>query len=341
MQEKNISIILPVYNSEKTIKRTIDSLLQQDYENYEIIIINDGSSDNSDTICNKYKEKYKNIKYYYINNHGVSHARNYGINKAEGDYIMFIDSDDEYMSDTLKSINEVLYKKDYDWVVFGYERIHVDNNNKMKLMQTKQIELNEDIDKKNFVEKLQQNFLFNQIWNKVYKKSVIKKINNIFDEGISSGEDYRFNLKYIEHIQKAIYIEKILYKYYSATTGLSLREKNEKIYIKLKNLKEHKKFYERQGYNLQYIDKNYIYICFSGLTSMVDGNNNEQSLNNIKKYIQNREIHRELLEIKNRAKGLKNKILINLLLIQNPIVLKGISKCLIIIRKLYRKIRLG
>ena len=94
-----ISIIVPVYNTEKHIERCLDSIMKQDYPNFEVILVNDGSTDESGIIIQKYKEKYKNISYIKQENKGVGAARNAGIKVAKGDYISFVDSDDFIMED--------------------------------------------------------------------------------------------------------------------------------------------------------------------------------------------------------------------------------------------------
>lgn len=339
--KKKISIILPVYNAEKTITTAVQSLLNQKYKNYEIILINDGSLDNSDEICNKFSSEYDCVKYYKFENHGVSYTRNYGISKATGDYIMFIDSDDEYKSNALEEIVKTLDKNDYELIVFGYERIHIEKNNKVKLMQTDFIELTGNITKKQFIEKMQKKFLFNQIWNKVYKRNIIVNNNIKFDESIFSGEDYKFNINYMKVISNAVYIEKNLYKYYSTSTGLSLKEKERKIYIKLENLRVHKEFYLEQKYDLDYIDENYIYTCISGIAALVDTPDKLKARQDLKKYIENNDIHNELIEIQKRSKSNKIKLLSKILLIKNVTVMLVIARVLIILRKIYRKIKLG
>lgn len=105
-----ISVIVPVYNSEKYIDKCLNSIINQTYQNIEIIIVNDGSTDSSEQIINKYIEKYPNlIKYFYINHYGVAYARNYGIDKASGSFFIFVDSDDyielNLISELIKYIN--------------------------------------------------------------------------------------------------------------------------------------------------------------------------------------------------------------------------------------------
>lgn len=339
MKKEKISIILPVYNSQNTVAKTIDSVIRQNYDNYELIIINDGSTDNSESICIEYATKYKEINYIKIENNGVSNARNLGMDSATGNYIMFIDSDDEYYENTLETIYKYI-EQENDLIVFGYNRIHV-HKNKTKEMDTNITYLKNGKEKNIFIEKMQREYLFNQIWNKVYKAKILKDNNIKFDTKIASGEDYRFNLQYIDCINNAIYISKILYNYYSTDTGLSLKTGPEKLYVKLENLKQQKLLYNKYGYDIKYIDNNYIYTCFSGLTAMVEKQSIRRKREYIKKYIQNQEIREELINIKKRQKGVKTKIYINFLLIKNIFMLQFFSEILICIRKIYRKIRLG
>ena len=90
---KLISVIIPIYNTQKYLKKCIDSVESQSYNNIEIILVNDGSTDSSEKIIQPYLQKYENIKYYKKENGGLSDARNYGIQKATGDYICFLDSE--------------------------------------------------------------------------------------------------------------------------------------------------------------------------------------------------------------------------------------------------------
>jgi len=123
------SIIIPVYNVEKYIDRCLKSIANQSYKNYEVIIVNDGTKDNSVEIIKKYTKKYKNFKLYDKENGGLSDARNYGLNFVNGDYLLFVDSDDYINKDLLKKLNEVLLKKSYDIVKFKIEL--VDENGKL------------------------------------------------------------------------------------------------------------------------------------------------------------------------------------------------------------------
>lgn len=114
------SIIIPAYNVEPYISECLDSVLNQQFSDYEIILINDGSTDNTPDICLKYAGKDKRIRYYSKENGGLSHTRNYGIDRADGEYVFFLDSDDMIEEDALLYLNEIIEKDDPDVVVTRY-----------------------------------------------------------------------------------------------------------------------------------------------------------------------------------------------------------------------------
>ena len=118
-----ISIIIPVYNSEKFVSRCLDHLLNQTYQNFEIICINDGSKDNSLSILKEYSKKDNRIIVLNQENKGIARTRNIGIKKASGDYIMFVDNDDYMESDYLETYAKNAIDGDYDIVIGGYRRI--------------------------------------------------------------------------------------------------------------------------------------------------------------------------------------------------------------------------
>ncbi len=122
------SIVIPVYNVEKYIDRCLKSIVNQSYKNYEVIIVNDGTKDNSVEIINKYTKKYKNFTLCNKENGGLSDARNYGIDYVTGDYLLFIDSDDYINEDLLKELNSVLEEKEYDLIKFKINLVDDEGN---------------------------------------------------------------------------------------------------------------------------------------------------------------------------------------------------------------------
>jgi glycosyltransferase involved in cell wall biosynthesis len=123
------SIIVPVYNTSKYLRKCLDSILSQSFNDYEVIIVNDGSTDESEKIIADYLNKYSNFKYFYKKNGGLSSARNYGVSKSNGEYILFLDSDDYYEQDLLNILNKNVY--DCDIIRFGVQDID-DNNSVIK-----------------------------------------------------------------------------------------------------------------------------------------------------------------------------------------------------------------
>ena len=120
MKKNIITIIIPVYNSEKYLEKTIKSILEQTYNNYELILIDNGSTDNSAEICKKYQEKDERVKFYIQSKKGVSNARNRGIEKATGEFICFVDSDDYIEKDMLNSYMDIYIKYKPDLIVSGF-----------------------------------------------------------------------------------------------------------------------------------------------------------------------------------------------------------------------------
>ena len=120
-----VSIIVPVYNVERHLNKCLDSLVNQTLKNIEIIIVNDGSLDNSQLIINEYSNKYKNIRTFIKKNGGLSDARNYGLKKAKGEYVLFVDSDDYIALDSCERLYNTAKQDDVDVLIGNY--IKVDN----------------------------------------------------------------------------------------------------------------------------------------------------------------------------------------------------------------------
>lgn len=184
-----ISVIVPIFNAEKYLHRCIKRILAQDYTDYELLLIDDGSTDNSGTICDEYAIKDNRIRVFHKENGGVSSARNWGLDKAIGEYIMFVDSDDYMLPGMLEVMLSTLESKKTDLVVCGttetgggYWRPIADVDYSINQL------------KENFVSLLHTELL-SPPWNKIYKKEIIG--SNRFCEDISFGEDLLFNIKYL------------------------------------------------------------------------------------------------------------------------------------------------
>lgn len=209
----DVSVIIPCYNAEKNILKVFKSLEQQKYSNFEVIIVNDGSTDKTDNIIRSYLKK-SNLNYKYLkqDNYGVSVARNKGIENSCGKYITFLDSDDIYHEYYLELLINMICNKNVDTVYCAYTRDILNINVKEKIDKNKL-----DIQYLNHKE-LMKNFMYRKgpcgFFNFIYKKSIINEYNIRFDENTKYGEDLEFVWKYLVHCKDGIFIKGNLYGYY-------------------------------------------------------------------------------------------------------------------------------
>lgn len=203
-----ISVIVPVYNTEKTLKRCIASLLKQNVENYEIIMIDDGSTDSSPQICDMLAKKYEHkIRIIHKTNGGLGSARNCGIENALGKYICFVDSDDWVEPEYLKLLYDNLNESSADMCICGYNYISKKHIEKIEPNNTclKQEDILEQIS--------QGNSILNFAWNKLYKLKIIRD-NNLKYSNRHCAEDLLFNIGYYRYVNEIKIIENPLYNYW-------------------------------------------------------------------------------------------------------------------------------
>lgn len=169
-----VSVIVPIYNVEKYLEKCLDSLVNQTLEDIEIILVNDGSTDNSDQIAKKYANKYKEkILYLEKQNGGLSDARNYGLEYAKGDYISFVDSDD-YISKNLYSELIRYMEEDYDMVKFGILTVDLKNN---KMIENKSKQFEDKTGEEAFDILYKTDKMTEVAWGYLYKASFWKENN--------------------------------------------------------------------------------------------------------------------------------------------------------------------
>lgn len=316
MNKDLISIILPVYNAEKTVSSTIESILSQTYENFELIIINDGSSDSSDDICKKFQNADNRIVYISRTNEGVSKTRNEGISLSKGKYLMFIDADDKYKNNMLKTMLEKIRK--CDMVICCYERVNVKNR---KIT-------NVDFSKRSFntnefgimIETLQRKKLFNQVWNKIFIKNKILDNNLKFNETISLGEDLEFVLDYLEHCSNVVTISERLYEYLNTTDGLNRKYRSDRVRCKLSNAEKIIEFYEINGYDSKYSQVFYVKTCASILKDFKLIKDSQVRKNEITEFKKMLNMDGKLKKILSQTKNLKLKIICKLLLCKSIVL---------------------
>lgn len=245
---KKISVIIPVYNCEKTIEKTLNSILQQEYKNYEVIIVNDGSKDKSVTIISNYMKKHiMNIKLINIDNGGVSNARNVAINNATGDIIVFLDGDDYILKGYFQNIIENI--RDYDIIVYGYISSYHDIE-KIKRLHLKN--MNRNNTKVKFYESLDKRKLANLLTNKVYNSKIAKEIS--FNTKLDIGEDLDFFIQALIKSNKYKYIDKVYYKYILSNNGLGFKNRETILNEKKTMYKNLIKMYQNESNDMKYIN---------------------------------------------------------------------------------------
>ncbi|WP_088041618.1 glycosyltransferase family A protein [Bacillus sp. EAC] len=199
MQTPFLSIVIPVYNAEHTISRAIKSITSQNIKNFEIIIVNDGSTDQSFEICNKISLDDQRIKLYNIENSGVSCARNLGIEQAKGKYITFLDADDYYSVNFFNVITSEI-EKDTQLLIFGYNIVRDGVFKASRIPLNESANFSNEYEFRNTAVSLIGNEMINAPWNKVYLTSYIKNNKIKFPTEIDIGEDLSFNLLVVKSI---------------------------------------------------------------------------------------------------------------------------------------------
>lgn len=241
MKDK-ISVIIPIYNAENKIENCVRSIINQSYKNIEIILVNDGSTDDSLNIINKIKDS--RIKILNKNNGGVSSARNAGIEKAIGEYIVFVDADDTLSNDALVFLHKNMINK-VDLVIGNS---YVPQYNKIGNVVNQKI-----INKEIFQCKVFNKLYFDMndsigntrtVWGKLYKTKIIRENNIHFDEKIKLFEDGIFNIEYTNFVRQISVINDVVYNYnidFNSAVHKFYRDKYEQDVYKI-NLISQKKF---------------------------------------------------------------------------------------------------
>lgn len=210
--KKKLSIIVPIYNCEKYIERAITSLINQKYKNIEILLINDGSTDNSKLICEKIAETDERIVLFDKVNSGVSSTRNFGIEHATGDYITFIDGDDYIENDAYSYCMKIIDSNDIDFFKFSY--IKESKNNKLANMYKMPTDIVVDIsDKTKYSKEIFFSKDFEGIWDLIVKKDLLKTNNICFDTSLKFSEDFKFACSCFSKSKKAYFTNQSFYHY--------------------------------------------------------------------------------------------------------------------------------
>lgn len=233
----DVSIIVPIYNVEKYLRCCIDSILSQTFISFELLLIDDGSTDASGAICDEYALMDRRIHVTHQINRGVSAARNVGLDKSVGKYVCFVDSDDWVTSDYLATLMEQV--QGFDVLFFGFF-LRYNDESSMSLSLRRQCAVNE-IEKEQLMLSLCKNDagynVLGYTFDKIFRRNLIEKYNLRFDENICLGEDEIFALAYCLKAQYLKVIPDVLYCYSPRVGGLaSQKESYKSCYSKYKAL---------------------------------------------------------------------------------------------------------
>lgn len=205
-----LSIILPVYNAERFLNECLESIVPEMNNDVELIIVDDGSTDSSNLIYNRFKKK--NVKIYINENHGVSYSRNYGIEKSCGEYITFVDADDFMTKGWYNKIFKVIQEnKDVDFIIYSTITI----TQKQKLLE--------------YIFMQDNQYYLSTPWSKIYRRSILNQYNIRFNENVINGEDMLFNAEVVLSTNSILCANCNIYNY--RTNSLSATQTfNEKIF---------------------------------------------------------------------------------------------------------------
>ena len=223
MKNLLISIIIPIYNAERYLRELLDSIYNQTFLNYEVILINDGSIDKSEDVCLEYVNKDNRYKYYKKDNSGVSDTRNYGITLANGKYICFVDADDLLSADYLQIFINNISEDEVQMVCCDFQRFYDEENIKLNLNDLEEGKIKEYSNHDKF--ELLFSHCYGYLWNKIFVRDIILKNNIKFAKDIYMCEDMLFVFEYLKYINKVVFVDKKNYKYriISGSASKSLR----------------------------------------------------------------------------------------------------------------------
>ncbi|MBQ3016480.1 MAG: glycosyltransferase family 2 protein [Clostridia bacterium] len=298
-----ISIVIPVYNAALFLPDMLDSIINQSYKQIEIILVNDGSTDNSSSICHEYAKLYDYITVYDRQNHGVSASRNFGVKKALGEFIWFMDSDDILEKDALLNAIEAQMTYDADIVIGGMNFCFTEENKIISKKISTVLIFNSHEFKHQYKELFSSNYI-SSLCNKLIRRTTIVENNIYMNESLSMYEDYVFCMDALLKCRTVVCLPQIFYNYQLRNTkSLSHRYKENIINmfcILEKKISEYKKVGgdENNSANIE-LDNLLVYIAYESIK------NESRSKNpylNIRKILRDEQFHNAIMNYKGNGK---------------------------------------
>ena len=323
--EKNflLSIVVPVYNVEKYLDRCMDSLLNQNIENYEIILVDDGATDNSGLICDKYSQEYFNVKVIHKKNEGLGLTRNVGIDNSKGQYIMFVDSDDYIEKNCLFGLYQYVKKNNSD-VCFFHRAKYLKNGVVKESQEMFDCKCNtNELIGLCLGEPLKKDlFEIGPAWKAIYNRKFLQEKNIKFkSEREILSEDYIFSAEVCAKANVICFYDKTIYYYCDNEQSLTnsyRSDRYKKAVVLYKEMHKIAEKYKLTNNEILRMDNNFLInmlVCFKHI-SLSSGMNKRNKLSEIKKICKDEDVNGVLLKI-TYADSLSLKILKKLMLKTN------------------------
>lgn len=320
------SIIMPVYNAEKYVEQSIKSVLNQTFTNFELIIIDDCSKDNSYSICQKFEKDKRIILKKNSNNLGVADTRNYGICLAKGFYITFLDADDYLERKLLEIAFKCLKNKKVDYLKYGVFEEYFNYKNKLEYTRFCQCTNCYYDNKKDILMeslKLERYPLFGYVCNTFYKSNIINDNNIKFNNTLAMNEDFDFNIQYINYTNNMKCISFGGYHYRKLSNKTSLSSKKQEDYFRLHIMKidEFSKLLNKFNIIDHKITEILLVLYNRYVYSEIERNIKNNNLKTLIKEIKRSNIYKKFYEYEFNNLSLKEKTMIYLLKQKNEILL--------------------
>ena len=267
MSEPAVSIILPVYNAVLYLPQCLLSIQEQSFHDFEVLIVNDGSTDGSEKICEEFAQNDPRFLLFNKENSGVSASRNLALSRAKGKYLQFIDSDDWLTPDAVETLFHRAESTGSDLTVCHFYRV-LENH----AVQRGHIKSDRLLTRREYAEEMMKapaNYYYGVLWNKLFRRSLVESVCLRFDPQVKWGEDFLFNLQYLEHVRLVSTSTKPIYYYRKREDSLvnshiSLRKT---IAMKKDTFRAYKELYQKL--DLYEEQRGRIYGYF--LSAAVDG----------------------------------------------------------------------
>ncbi|NLM85252.1 MAG: glycosyltransferase family 2 protein [Clostridiales bacterium] len=265
MDQPLLSVIIPVYNAQQVLPTALESVLSQAIPSMEIILINDGSKDDSLALCRQFALKDGRIKVLTQENAGPGAARNAGLKIARGHYIAFVDSDDTMQPDAFRQMLSAIRADESDMVIAHFN-ILING----QVLDRGYIKENTILGKEEFCHELAHrpgSYYYSALWNKLYARRIITENKLTFDNSYTWGEDFDFNMRYYKHVETVSFVNQPVYNYkrtYSGQTWRTMFELGSSLKIKTRLYQNLKSLYQHAGLYKKY--KHYIYRYIFNVT---------------------------------------------------------------------------